>query len=80
LSGTENTVGADNPFFKIGQMHRTSLAFANASSPAIKFSHHRLDFLSFGDTVAMPPMGCGNEIAIGQLRQHPHRDRFLANG
>jgi hypothetical protein len=61
----------------VGDVHRPALAPAIALLLAEKLAEHLLELRALGDAMAVPAMGRGDAVIVGQRLADADRDGFL---
>ena len=67
-SPTDDTVGAEHPLIHVSNVHRPAFALADAGGFAEQLGHHAAHVHPFGHAVAMPAVGGGHIVGVGEVR------------
>ena len=76
-AAADDAIGAEHSFRKVGDVHRTALAAADARVLAENFRHHPMHVASLGDAVPVAAMRRGDMVGLGEMHAHAHRRRLL---
>ena len=75
-AAADNTVGPQNTEIEIGNMHRTTFAFAVPGLTPIQLGHHAVQIRTFGDAVPMSAVRADDldEAAAKRAREEAERE------